>query len=1036
MPQLLAVAGAALIGAITAGATAGAAAGAALGAGIGLAGVGAAIGGTVGVIGGALVGIGAAVGAVGAAIGGAGAAFTLGTTTVTWGTVAKLVGTVALLGVSMLLKPRVGIGAAGSQTDFQADPTAGIPLTLGRTGVAGKAVHMNTSGQADKNKALMYLLALSAGPIQGVESMKAGDFAVALSGEQVTSPPQYAGKMFLRYSYGLKPEPTAIWPAGVGASVLPEWTSACKTSGVACAWWTLIYDSTAYPSGVPKPLFVVLGPAVYDPRKDSTVPGGSGSQRWNDETSWSFTGNTNPFLQGLTWCIGRRDNGVLSFGIGANIAAIDVPAFIQGANVCEANGWTVGGEVLSSDRKWDVLTTILQAGGGEPIKLAGMISCYVRTPRVSIATVTGRDCIADVSITGSKSRRNRLNQIIPSYRSEANGWTLVPAGAVTVSTYLAADGELRSKEGSYPLVQSAAQVAQLAAYDIVDAREFEPVVLPLGPALHALKPGDCITANDPEFGMSNQQLLIETRELDPTTGRIVFTCRSETPGKDAYALGQTPNPPPISSLAPINPAYVSQPGVGSWTATGGVLTGPDGAQVPAIIITGAIDDPNVMGVIVDYALQLSPGSFGPTATVEAPGTAHRIELRALVSGGTYHVMIRYRNVRGVEGSLALDLGLVTAGTLISQGVTQIGGQTPEELVQQLNDTTALGQQTSDQAAQTAQDLLVTNQNLYDQTHLSDGTPLETYAVNGITKAQTDATYAVTRVDAIGVLQPDGHSFQLSDATLYAAPGQTWGQYKTSTQSAINNNTAAITTESNTRASADSALSTQISNVSTTVDGHTSSITNLQSSVNGLNAQWVLSVSSTGPGYARIAGVKVAANPSVSSMAFVADQIGFTDGSSNVYPLAVTGGKVIATNFQADDIKANTITTNKIVANNISQTTQVNNSGAISVTTSITQILTTTINCSGGYVNIDVWGNANCSGSDDTWEVDLKIDGAAASEWGTKTFNGATYNQVIGHWRFKPSPGNHVFSLSTFKYGSATVTISDIYMTITDEKTQA
>ena len=994
MPQLIIAAGVAIVGAVTAGAAA----------------VGAAVGATVGIVGGALAGIGSAVGGIGGVLGGA--AFSLGSTTITWGTVAKFVGTVALLGVSMLMKPRVGIGAAGSQTDFQADPTAGIPLTLGRTGVAGKAVHMNTSGQADKNQALMYLLAHSAGPIQGVESLTAGDFKVTLSGEQVTAPSQYAGKMFLRYSYGQKPEPTAIWPAGVNASVLPEWTSACKTSGVACAWWTLLYDSTAYPAGVPKPLFVVLGPAVYDPRKDSTVPGGSGPQRWNNEATWSFTGNTNPFLQGLTWCIGRRDNGVLTFGIGANIAAIDVGAFIQGANVCDANAWTVGGEVLSSDRKWDVLTSILQAGGGEPTKLAGMISCYVRTPRVSVATITGKDCIADVSITGSKTRRDRLNQIIPSFRSEANGWTLVPAGAVTISTYLTADGELRSKEGSYPLVQSAAQVAQLATYDIIDAREFEPVVLPLGPAFHALKPGDCIVANDPEFGMSNQQLLIETRELDPTSGRIVYTCRSETPGKDAYALGQSPNPPPISSLTPQNPAYVSQPGVGSWTAVGGVLSGADGAQVPAIIVTGASDDPNVANVLVDYAYQLSPGTYGPIATAEAPGRATRIELRALISGGTYHVMIRYRSVRGVEGGLFLDLGNVTAGSLISYGVTQIGGQTPEELIQQLNDTTALGQQTADQAAQTAQDLL---------------------------PVQADATYSKQRVDLIGTRSSDGLTFMLSDTTLYSGPGQTWGQYKTSIQSSINNNSAAITNEQNARTSADSSMATDITNVNTKADNNAASITTLQSSVNGLNAQWVLSVSSTGPGYARVAGIKVAAQPTVSSIAFAADQIGFTNGTDNVYPLAVTGGKVYATNFQCDDIKANTITTNKIVANNISQTTSIiwSTGAVLPLAPSKATITTFSINCSGGPIDVDIWAQSFVNNANDQIAVGLTMDGSdIASGVGVGAVTWSQFNNRTGQYRIQPAAGSHVFTVTAWKYSSASdAHLGYVNARFTDNKTQ-
>src|SRR5579864_2900150 len=311
--------------------------------------------------------------------------------------------TVAMLSSSFLTKPKVGIGAAGSQVDFQADPNAGIPLMLGRSATAGKVIYANTSGQANKNIALYYLMALTGGPLGAFESLIASDFPVTIgTGGLATAPPQFAGAMYLVLTGGLKPDPAAIWPAGVPAAWMPEWTNAHKLSGVACAWWTLIYNTKAYPAGMPKPLFVIRGPPVYDPRADSTFPGGSGPQRWNDPTTWSLAGNGNPFLQGLTWAIGRYDNTHLSFGIGAPIEAIDVPAFVEGANVCDANSWFVGGEVLSSDKKWDVLTTILQAGGGEPIKMGGLISCFVRTPKVSLATLVGADAVDTVSITGTK----------------------------------------------------------------------------------------------------------------------------------------------------------------------------------------------------------------------------------------------------------------------------------------------------------------------------------------------------------------------------------------------------------------------------------------------------------------------------------------------------------------------------------------------------------------------------------------------------------------------------------------------------------
>jgi len=587
---------------------------------------------------------------------------------------------------------------------------------------------------------------------------------------------------------------------------------------------------------------------------------------------------------------------------------------------------------------------------------------------------------------------------------------------VFVNEYIAADGGLRSKEGNYPLVQDVAQVAQLATYDILDAREFEPIVLPVGPRWHAIKPGDCIAINEHEFGMAGQPVIVQTREFDLISGRVTLTCRSETTGKHDYALGKTTLPPPIPGLQPQDPGFVARPDAGTWVATGGVLSGADGAQVPAIWVTGAINDPNVSSIIVEYQLQLAPGVFGDWVSGEFPSTTRRMEFRSVISGATYHVQVRYRSVRNVEGALALDLGLVTVGTLISGGVTNIGGQTPQELIDQLNETTALGLATSEQAAQTAEDLL---------------------------PVAASADYSKTRIDLIGTLLPSGSVFQMSDTTLFADATTTWGDYKTSLQAKMNGNTASITQEQTVRANADTALATQITNLSTTVGGNTASITNLQNSVNGLNAQWVLSVSSQGSGpsgpYARVAGIKVAANPAVSSIAFQADQIGFTNGiDPNIFPLAVVGGKVIATSFQADDIKANTITTDKIVANNIAQRTAGYAAGPTVLTTANQTIITLVVDCSGGVLDLELFGNVYGS-ANETVNVNILLDGdTIGGAVGCANLSFSIQNPIAGKYSLKPTKNSHTITVFAWKQGlsgGTPITLTYLNAYLTDNKTQ-
>jgi hypothetical protein len=79
------------------------------------------------------------------------------------------------------------------------------------------------------------------------------------------------------------------------------------------------------------------GALVYDPRLDSTVPGGSGPQRANDQSTWvwSDSASRNPALQLLWWLLGWRINGLLAVGKGIPANRIDLASFIVAANLCD-----------------------------------------------------------------------------------------------------------------------------------------------------------------------------------------------------------------------------------------------------------------------------------------------------------------------------------------------------------------------------------------------------------------------------------------------------------------------------------------------------------------------------------------------------------------------------------------------------------------------------------------------------------------------------------------------------------------------------
>jgi hypothetical protein len=84
---------------------------------------------------------------------------------------------------------------------------------------------------------------------------------------------------------------------------------------------------------------------LYDPRKDSTVPGGSGSHRADDQDTWEWDDDAcrNPALALLFYLLGWRINGELAVGKGIPANRIDLESFAEAANICDESVTALGG---------------------------------------------------------------------------------------------------------------------------------------------------------------------------------------------------------------------------------------------------------------------------------------------------------------------------------------------------------------------------------------------------------------------------------------------------------------------------------------------------------------------------------------------------------------------------------------------------------------------------------------------------------------------------------------------------------------------
>ena len=132
-------------------------------------------------------------------------------------------------------------------------------------------------------------------------------------------------------------------------------------------------------SGLPSRVTVIgEGVPLYDPRKDSTVPGGSGSHRANNQSTWGAYTNPddcdNPALQLLWWLLGWEINGKLSVGCGVPYTRIDMESFITAANVCDENvtlaiggtqkRYRTSGTASDSDDRMEIINNLLASMNG------------------------------------------------------------------------------------------------------------------------------------------------------------------------------------------------------------------------------------------------------------------------------------------------------------------------------------------------------------------------------------------------------------------------------------------------------------------------------------------------------------------------------------------------------------------------------------------------------------------------------------------------------------------------------------------------
>jgi hypothetical protein len=624
-------------------------------------------------------------------------AVVLGLTAAQVGSIAAGAAMVASVGGALLAeKPPAATGGVNNILIGANQPR---PYLIGETYYGGNRINQEGFGGKVSKVNNPYLLLVDvysgAGPVAGMVSPYLDFVPVVLNGNAATG--YAANHLYIYHQTGRSPEPQALSTHWGGAQT---WGPQYKLSSYAAMSWCLRFDEDGkrFAAGVPQTGAVWRGVLAYDPRKDSTYPGGSGPHRWADpantaafsaaKKTWEWT--RCPGLQGLRYALGTWDrdenNPAASyrktFGIGIPIDGVRVADFVALANVCDANGWHVDGVIVEPSNRDDNLKNILQAGGAERCWVGGKLGLKVSAPRVPLDTITEYDLANDeVEIGAMQGWENRLNTIIPKFRSPDHKWEYVPSQAVTIASYVAEDGEEKTEERQYNLVQSNDQAAQLAAYELLDARELGEIVLNCKPRLRRYGAGDLLIVHLPDDGLVQQPCVVLKRTIDPVEMTVELILRGETAAKHDFALGRTGTAPPTPRLVagdvlddiaidvPLPWDAVQGPRKPEDNATRGAPVGTPVAGRPAEEVVADLDVAmgNLLTEMLRHATFRGESDeiwYLPDGT---PVRAVTQVLSALVDGNTAYIA----DLRQVDGNGNLKAAFVLNSNGHVTGVTQL-----------------------------------------------------------------------------------------------------------------------------------------------------------------------------------------------------------------------------------------------------------------------------------------------------------------------------------------------------------------------------
>lgn len=333
---------------------------------------------------------------------------------------------------------------------------------------------------------------------------------------------------------------TQVAPAlltGAGAPISTDWTSAHRARGRAFTVhiFTMFSTTTNTPeaifySGVPQNIrALVKGRKIYDPRLDSTQPGGSGAHRFATPSTWAWSDN--PIL-----CY--TDYRTQYMGVAES--KIDWPWVMTQATVCDTlvaiptattqKRYTCNGVIALTNTHRENCEAILSSCLGYCPKVSGKWRPTAGAYIASDVTITEDDIVGEIVMTGGVSRAERYNTVSAVYYSANEFAQEVDALPVSSATYVTRDGVALTKSLALPMTNNEYMAQRIAYKAVLQSDRQIGCVVPLRWTGLQVAIGTRVNVNYAKFGWVNKVFRCTNWKLGAQDAPISVVLREDDSG--------------------------------------------------------------------------------------------------------------------------------------------------------------------------------------------------------------------------------------------------------------------------------------------------------------------------------------------------------------------------------------------------------------------------------------------------------------------------------------------------------------------------